>query len=115
MPGSWPGTVQPSEPQTVVAPDGFALSQNYPNPFNDETLIEFRVPERPAYSSITVAVINVLGQTIKQVYSGPAIPGLYSVVWDGTNNSGNRVASGLYFYRAVFGQQQITKKMIYLK
>jgi len=76
-------------------PNSFALQQNYPNPFNPSTAIKFSVPEN---SKITLTVYNLLGQIIKVLANEVVNPGNYSFIWNGTDNSGLNVSSGIYFY-----------------
>ncbi|MBU0983975.1 MAG: T9SS type A sorting domain-containing protein [candidate division Zixibacteria bacterium] len=97
---------------TVVLPTRFALEQNYPNPFNPETRIEFSLPEA---SAVTLAVYNVLGQQVRTLASGDLPAGTHSVVWNGTDDYGRSVASGVYLYRLETGASVVTKKMMLLK
>lgn len=95
-------------------PESFSLRQNFPNPFNPTTTIEFRNPEsRPV--KVTLAVFNLLGQQVRQLYDGLAQPGMTRVVWDGRDGNGAPAASGIYFYRLKLDQVTMTKKMILLK
>ena len=83
--------------QTVSAlPKEFALNQNYPNPFNPATAIDFAVPNN---ARVTLSVFNLLGQEIRTLVSGERQPGAYSVTWDGRDDFGKAVASGLYIYK----------------
>ena len=98
---------------TAGTPDRFALLQNYPNPFNPETYISFALP---VASSVDLKVYNVAGQLVKSLVDGQQIPaGLHMVRWDGTNNNGEKVASGIYFYKISAGDFQATKKMVVTK
>ncbi len=78
------------------APVVLRLKNNYPNPFNPTTTIEFDVPEKLA---ITIAVFNNLGQKISTLEDGVFEPDTYFTVWDGTDESENPVAAGVYFCR----------------
>ena len=81
---------------TVALPEHFALLQNYPNPFNPATVIPFELPEA-AIVSLTVYDIN--GREVKRVLSdASSSPGRYQVRWNGQDNYGNKVSSGMYFY-----------------
>jgi hypothetical protein len=77
-------------------PAGFALGQNYPNPFNPTTTIRFTVP---ASSSITLKVYDLMGREIRTVASGIREAGTFAAVWDGRNDAGSAVSSGVYLYR----------------
>jgi len=91
----------------------FSFSQSYPNPFNLETTIEYDLLE-PCY--ITVKIFNLQGKIIRILYDGKKSTGFYKTIWDGKDESGNRVTSGLYLYRieTSSGQTQ-SKRMVLLK
>jgi len=98
-------------------PSTFAVSQNYPNPFNPTTNIEFSIPTA---STIQLNVYNILGELVKTLTSGEIVSGNYKVTWNGTNNHGTSVASGIYFYRLVAESKGaanyvVTKKMLLMK
>ncbi len=96
-----------------IVPQDFALEQNYPNPFNPTTTIPLALPKS---AQIKVTVYDILGKVIKSVYNGVAEPGRHYFQWDGSDNSGKRVASGLYFYRLdIEGREGFTKKMVLMK
>jgi parallel beta-helix repeat protein len=98
---------------TAGVPDKFALLQNYPNPFNPETYISFALP---VASQVELKVYNVAGQLVKSLVDGEEMSaGLHMVRWDGTNNNGEKVASGIYFYKINAGDFQATKKMVVTK
>ncbi|MDZ7261108.1 MAG: T9SS type A sorting domain-containing protein [candidate division KSB1 bacterium] len=91
-------------------PAEFGLNQNYPNPFSVATMISYRL-NKP--SDVLITIYDILGQEIKR-FSFPARPaGTHEVVWDGLNNSGERVAAGVYFYRLQAGGQTLVKKMVF--
>ena len=96
----------------VNMPDEFKLSQNYPNPFNPETNIRFQLPEA---SKVTLKIYNILGQEIKTVVSKNLDAGYHTVKWDGTNDFGLKVASGVYIYQVKAGSFIASKKMVFLK
>ena len=90
-----------------VLPQSFALNQNYPNPFNPTTTIEFSVPEK---SEVRVEVFNILGQKVRTLVNAELSVGNYNAVFDA-----GELSSGIYFYRLLSGDKNITKKMILLK
>ncbi len=100
------------EDETPVLPTEFSLSQNYPNPFNPSTSIEFSLPKS---SHVIVSVFNLLGQKVRELTDKEYSAGNHSVSWDSNDASGNRVASGIYFYRVRTDNYTQTKKMILLK
>jgi flagellar hook assembly protein FlgD len=77
-------------------PEYFQIYQNYPNPFNPATTISYTVPEQ---SSVNITIYDIQGRTIKSFMIGAQSPGYQRVVWNGTNNFGNSVSSGIYIYR----------------
>jgi hypothetical protein len=93
-------------------PKQYSLSQNYPNPFNPSTEIAFAMPKA---GEVRIDVINMLGQTVKTLTSGVRAAGNHRVTWDGTNEHGNDVSSGVYFYRIVSNDYTTSKKMVLLK
>lgn len=93
-------------------PTEFELSQNYPNPFNPVTNIKFSLPEN---ANVNLTIYNMLGQKVKTLLSGEQEAGFYTVRWDGTNELGSRVSSGIYIYRIEAGKYTSTMKMNLLK
>jgi hypothetical protein len=93
-------------------PTEFALSQNVPNPFNPNTVVEYALPKD---AQVNLSVYNVLGQHVKTLVDDMQRAGKQSVSWDGTDNSGSTVASGVYFYKLRAGDFSDTKKMLLLK
>ena len=87
----------------------FELLGNYPNPFNPTTNIAFNLNVR---SDVTVRIFSVLGEEIATLQSGNLASGTNMVSWNGTNNFGQSVASGLYIYQVEAGQQSLTGKMM---
>ena len=93
-------------------PTNFELHQNYPNPFNPTTNIVF---DAAGAAHMQVNIYNVLGQKIKTLFSGNVLPGIYTLQWDGTNESGRLMSSGIYFYQLKGNNVSITKKMFLMK
>ncbi len=98
--------------KTEVLPDYYELAQNYPNPFNPATTIAYTIANP---GQVELTVFNVLGQTVQVLVNGNQDAGRYSVVWDGTDIRGDKVASGIYFYRLKTDAYTHSKKMILLK
>lgn len=96
----------------VGIPKEHRLFQNYPNPFNPATTIRFGIKE-PSY--VTLAVYNVLGQKVRTLVSGRQSPGYKTVSWDGKNDAGRFVGTGIYVYRLQAGNTVHSKKMLFLK
>jgi len=100
------------EDQAAI-PTEFELAQNYPNPFNPSTTIGFGIPEA---SDVQLAIYNLLGQEIRSLANNNFQPGSYSVVWDGNDNAGNQVVSGIYLYRLTTSTGFVqTNKLVKLK
>ena len=95
-----------------MIPNSFALKQNYPNPFNPTTKINYEIPQS---AFVELVVFNLIGQMIKVLNSTFQQPGYYSINWDGKNDNGVSVPSGVYFYTISSKSFQKTKKMLYLK
>ena len=93
-------------------PSKFDLSQNYPNPFNPTTSIRFELPNN---SDVTLEVYNIMGQMVRQLVDSKIEAGYHTVNWNGMNESGMRVGSGVYYYRLVAGDYVSIKKMVLLK
>lgn len=93
-------------------PRAFSLRQNYPNPFNPETRIDFTL-KRPALVSLTL--YNVLGAKVRVLYESVTPAGIHSVVWDGTDQAGKQLGSGVYFYRLSVEGETVARKMLLLR
>jgi len=97
-----------AEDRAITAPI-YALSQNYPNPFNPSTRIEFSLP---ASTHVNMDIFNILGQRVRTLVDEDRPAGVYAVVWDGIDQDGGQVASGLYFCRLIAGDFVQSKKML---
>jgi hypothetical protein len=95
-----------------LLPMAFALYQNYPNPFNPTTIITYDLPEA---TRVELVIYDVLGQHVATMKNARQEAGSYQVRWNGTNDSGAPVSTGLYFYRLNAGTNSATKKMIFMK
>jgi hypothetical protein len=93
-------------------PDKYMLIGNYPNPFNPATTIEYNLPKR---SQATLRVFNLLGQNIRTLVDAVQEPGMHTVLWNGKDDFGQQVSSGVYFYQLKTTERVETKKMILLK
>ncbi len=103
------------EPETITAqanPSGYSISQNSPNPFNPDTKIAYGLP---AATKVSIRIYNVMGQLVKSLVDEYQPAGTYEAIWNGTNDSGEKVASGIYFYRFETADFQKTVKMTMLK
>ncbi len=100
-------------PETPV-PESFLLSQNYPNPFNPATTIDYTIPEGAAID-VRFDIYNVRGRLVRVLVDKERQAGRHTVRWDGRDDQGKRVSSGLYFYRIAAGSFTSTRKMMILR
>ncbi|MEN6445160.1 MAG: FlgD immunoglobulin-like domain containing protein, partial [Candidatus Cloacimonas sp.] len=102
-----------NEDEVITNPAVISLQQNYPNPFNPETTISFSLPKA---EKVNLNIYNLKGQLVKTLYQdNQCSAGANSVVWNGKDDKGNSVSSGIYFYRLNCGKEQLTKKMVLSK
>ncbi len=94
------------------SPVDFSLEQNFPNPFNPSTVIRYSLPKE---GFVTLKIYDVLGNEIKTLVDGFQYPATHSIAWDGDNNFGSKVSSGVYFYSLKYDNKIITKKMMLIK
>jgi len=105
---------------TIETPISFRLYQNYPNPFNPETIIEYELPIK---CSVTIEIFNTTGQKIRSLSTKTQGPGYMQTTWDGRDDLGRTVGSGVYLYRIATSSMeesttvryQQTKKMLLVK
>jgi hypothetical protein len=102
------------EQTTPDLPDEVVLGQNYPNPFNPTTRIQVGIPANHT-GKVDLKIYNVQGQLVKTVFEGVKSPGFHTFEWDGSNNYGTQVSSGIYFARFQAGRTALTRKMVLLK
>ncbi|NOY79201.1 MAG: T9SS type A sorting domain-containing protein [Calditrichaeota bacterium] len=93
----------------VALPQEFHLSQNYPNPFNPETTIRFTLPKS---GHVQLVIFNLLGQKVRTLLNEDRKAGFYNLRWDGRDEFGNAVPSGIYYYSIKAGAFHATKRMI---
>jgi predicted CXXCH cytochrome family protein len=98
--------------ETGGLPREFALGQNYPNPFNPWTQIGYQLPKA---SHVKITITNMLGVQVSVLVDRDEQPGYYHVTWNGMDNRGQAVGSGIYLYRMEAGTFVTAKKMIFLK
>jgi flagellar hook assembly protein FlgD len=95
--------------------ESYNLSQNYPNPFNPVTVIQYAVSGKQTPILVSLKIYNILGQKVKTVVDESQKAGNYEVVWDGKDDKGNDVSSGIYFYTLISGDFSTSRKMTFLK
>ena len=99
------------EPENYF-PDQTILFQNYPNPFNSQTVISFQIKSA---AKVSLEIYNILGNKIQTLVDEYKRAGHYSVSWDGNDESGLQVPTGIYFYRLIADNYTQTKKLLILK
>jgi hypothetical protein len=102
------------ETDFVIVRNRVSLNSNYPNPFNPETSISFTVGSEQ-HQQVDIEIFNIKGQKVRTLVSEVYEVGEHSVVWNGTDDNGRSVASGIYFYRMTAGDFTATRKMILMK
>ncbi len=115
-PSSW-GYMLVGDPEVAIDDDEavamkFELQDNYPNPFNPTTNIKFQIP---AVTKVDLAIYDMLGNKIKTIVNEKRNAGTYDVQWNGTNDMGAMVSSGVYFYKLRTDNHIATKKMMFIK
>jgi len=106
-----PTPIALQEPRSVI--DHVALFQNYPNPFNSSTIIKYQIPKA---GMTELRIFNILGEQVYSHKGFPASAGEFSLTWEGTDNYGQELASGVYFYRIIHnGQFSRVKKIVVIR
>jgi len=96
----------------AVNPHEFRLEQGFPNPFNPSTTIEFSLPAR---GRVELAIYNLAGQQVRKLVSSVVDEGAHSIRWDGTDDGGSELATGVYLYRLQAGEQVSSRKLLLLR
>jgi len=95
-----------------ILPNNFVLEQNYPNPFNPETVIEYQLPHA---AEVEISIFNLQGQKMITLIRGHRDAGFHKIIWNGTDEFGRTVASGVYLYQLKIGKFTQVKKMMLLR
>ena len=105
--------VTPVSVRIETRPEVYALRNNYPNPFNPETTIKYQLPEA---GDVKLEIYNMLGQVVRTLVNQHQNAGRYTIQWDASNDYGQDLSSGIYFYRVqVGGEFTNVKKMLLVK
>jgi len=109
-----PSTTAVTEDHTATLPQFFTLDQNYPNPFNSSTVIRFALPQN---QDVELSIYNLAGQRVATLVQGVREAGMYTVRWDGRDDTGKELASGVYLYRLQVGdgKQVKTRKLVLVR
>ena len=95
-------------------PGRFTLNQNYPNPFNPSTTIQYDIPASQSSAPVEISIYDLRGRFVRKLLDEKKEPGTYQVHWDGRNDRGESVASGIYLYTWRAGEERLTRKMTVL-
>ncbi|MFC1693888.1 FlgD immunoglobulin-like domain containing protein [Candidatus Latescibacterota bacterium] len=111
---SWRGLLwyDPTDVDEAGIPAAFSLHPNYPNPFNPITTIDFSIPES---GFVTLLIYNIMGQKVRELVAENMKAGVHSVVWDGKDDEGTSVASGIYISRLKTGGQIAVQRMMVVR
>ena len=104
-------------PDLSPLPEYFALHPNFPNPFNSATQIRYELPAmgNDSAPAVHLAIYNLMGQKIRTLLDQPQEPGYYTTIWDGSDERGLPVSSGVYFYRIAVGEQILSRPLLLLR
>jgi hypothetical protein len=100
------------EDRQSLIPSNYQLDQNYPNPFNPSTTINFAIPKT---DKVSLIIYDLVGRNVKTLINDELASGTHIVTWNGTDDAGNIVPSGVYFYKLQTGTFSETRKMMLLK
>ena len=101
-----------TEQSNAIIPDKFALYQNYPNPFNPNTTIQFDLPQS---GKVSIKIFNIRGELVRTLIQSQVNAGSHTVNWDGRDDNGKNIASGLYIYQLTVNGFNATKKLLMIK
>jgi len=107
----FPATAVSVEDNEIV-PVQFSLHQNYPNPFNPSTTISYDLPKSV---HVKLVIYNMLGKEVRNLVEAREVAGHHEITWNSKNETGDSVASGLYFYRMKAGEFEMTRKLMLMK
>jgi len=112
-PAGPPSGIGGNDTKSPPIPMATQLMQNYPNPFNPQTAIRYNLAED---TQVLLTIHNLRGEVVSTLVNGHQVGGEHTVAWDGTNQRGEKISSGVYFYRLHLGNgTSVTKKMVMIK
>lgn len=104
--------VESKKKDSQTLPQGFAVSQNYPNPFNLATSITYQLP---VPTNVSIKIFNINGRLVRTLLQRRTEAGYHTVQWDGRDDTGRNVTSGIYVYQVTAGGYRLTKKMLLVR
>ena len=110
--GSGSNVENQKDKESPHIPETFVLYQNYPNPFNPVTRIPYELAEK---AEVLISIYNMRGKLVRRFREGVKSPGKYSVLWNGSNEMGERVSSGTYYYQLRVADYATNRRMVILK
>lgn len=110
---SGPTAIDDDEPPAIA--NRFELKANYPNPFNPSTIISYVLPNSEGNDNVSLVIFNQLGQKVRTLVNETQPAGAHQATWNGLDDAGRGVASGVYFYKLQYGEHQATRKMLLLR
>ena len=110
--GLYNTTLTSVQPKDQIVPAKFFVSQNYPNPFNPSTTIEIQLAET---NNLIVSIFDVTGRLINTLVNDKLEAGLYSVAWNGKDQNGRLVPTGVYIMKVVSGKNNHNQKIAFVK
>jgi len=113
--GRWQNnTTRPSSAgiEEEIVPNVFSISNPTPNPFTKETVLRYKVPED---TEVDINLYNMLGENVRELFSGKKSAGVYQLTWDGTNNVGEKLSVGIYFLILKAGNKEASTKLMLVK
>jgi len=112
----WGGTqaIKTKKSELTLLPAEFALKQNYPNPFNPNTTIDYTFPSGIS-EHIRLEIYDLRGGLVRTLLEAQISPGIHSAIWDGKDDDGERMSSGIYLYSLQAGKHVVTRKMLLVK
>lgn len=117
-PGNLNAVTNPGDPLSTgiedlaVVPSSYRLLNNFPNPFNPSTIIAFEIPQN---ENVSLKIFNINGQLIRTLTNENLSAGKYEKTWDGKNEIGKEVSSGIYIYRLTAGKFDRSARMVLMK
>lgn len=112
LPDTLTGNPAAIDEVSLIRPDNFNLTQNYPNPFNPSTNIQFSLAKS---EQVSLKIYDINGRMVRHLVNQSKQPGTYNVSWDGLDQYGNQLSSGIYYYSLEAGNFRDSKKMTLLK
>ena len=103
-------SVKATEAAPIYTPESCILYQNYPNPFNNQTVIRYSLASINSLP-VDLRIYNLMGEEVRMLLSENQPKGSYQIMWDGRDNSGTEVSSGVYYYELKAGEIRQVKKM----